>query len=64
MLRSTSVSILIFALSGCAHTTPLIRDSACQAFVIIHPSRQDTADTKRQVLVHNTTWRRLCVSTK
>jgi hypothetical protein len=35
-------------------------DSSCSAFGVIRPSRSDTLDTKRQVLVHNRTWRELC----
>lgn len=60
MLKLTSLWILIFAISGCAHKLPQAQDTACAAFQIIHPSRLDTPDTKRQVLAHNTTFRKLC----
>lgn len=54
-----------FALSGCQHTAQsTIPDSSCVAFSVIHPSRVDTADTKRQVLQHNTVYRRLCPAAK
>mgnify|MGYP001023375504 CR=1 FL=1 len=49
-----------FVISGCAHKGPEVRDSACSGFRIIKPSRADTEGTKRQVLEHNTTYRKIC----
>lgn len=48
------------ALAGCVTTEKGVVDSSCQSFAIIHPSRSDTFDTKRQVLAHNQTYRALC----
>lgn len=49
-------------ISGCVATQnpPTVVDSSCSAYQIIRPSRQDTPDTKRQVLAHNTIYRKLC----
>lgn len=53
--------VAITAISGCASKGPrAVPDSSCAAFQIIHPSRQDTLDTKRQVLAHNTIYRKIC----
>jgi hypothetical protein len=54
-----TLCLVISALSGCAHQAP-VQDTACAAFDIIRPSKADTAETKRQVLTHNTTFRKLC----
>jgi len=53
---------MISAISGCASKPemPVPQMGACSAFVIIHPSRQDTPDTKRQVLMHNRVYRSIC----
>lgn len=49
------------ALSGCVATSKQVTpDSSCVAYKVIHPSTADTMGTKRQVLVHNTTYRRIC----
>lgn len=61
MLRLMMLCAVITATSGCAmRQAPEVRDSACVAFEVIRPSRADTAETKRQVLQHNTTYRRIC----
>ena len=53
----------IFALSGCASKAQRpVPDSSCAAFRVIHPSQLDTLDTKRQVLAHNTIYRKICGS--
>lgn len=51
-------------LSGCVTTQEkqAIPDSSCVAFSVIHPSTSDTLGTKRQVLEHNTVYRKLCGS--
>lgn len=48
------------AISGCATTRQEAPDVSCSSFSVIRPSRADTLDTKRQVLVHNNTYRALC----
>jgi hypothetical protein len=61
MLKLMMLCLVISALSGCAHRQPPpVQDTACVAFDIIRPSRADTPETKRQVLQHNTTLRRVC----
>lgn len=62
MNRLIMLCVMTSAISGCVSTqgpqaTP---DSSCVAYQIIRPSRQDTAGTKRQVLEHNTVYRKLC----
>lgn len=47
-------------ISGCATTATTMTDASCSAYHIIRPSRLDTTDTKRQILVHNSTYRALC----
>jgi hypothetical protein len=60
MPKLMMLCLVISALSGCAHRPPPVQDTACVAFDIIRPSRADTPETKRQVLQHNTTLRRVC----
>ena len=47
-------------LTSCAARPPVIIDSACERFAVIRPSRQDTMETQRQILVHNRVWRAAC----
>lgn len=57
MLLYVATSVL----SGCVTAKEtVVPDSSCAAYKIIRPSQDDTIDTKRQVLVHNTTYRRIC----
>jgi hypothetical protein len=61
MLKSTTLLLATFVLSACQHTqTKAIPDSSCVAFQVIRPAREDTAGTKRQVLAHNQTYRKIC----
>lgn len=62
MRKLMLILVVTSAISGCASlkTPKSVPDASCVAFQIIHPSRQDTADTKRQVLAHNTVYRKLC----
>lgn len=62
MLKWTLLLSLTIATSGCVSTqgSRPVPDSSCAAFSIIRPSRQDTLDTKRQVLAHNTIYRKIC----
>jgi len=61
MLKLMMLCAVITATSGCAlRQPPEVRDTACSAFEIIRPSRADTIETKRQVLEHNTTYRKIC----
>lgn len=59
-MKLTLLCAVIFAISGCVSTQKAVPDSSCVAFQIIHPSRQDTVGTKRQVLEHNTVYRKIC----
>lgn len=56
--------LLALLLTGCASRAPVIIDSACERFAILHPSRQDTMETQRQILVHNRVWRAACAGEK
>ena len=62
------LSATIFVLSGCTQigktglSGPVIPDSSCVAFHVIHPAQLDTIGTKRQVLAHNQIYRRICGS--
>lgn len=48
-------------ISGCASWRVVLpEDTSCSAYQIIRPSRSDTLDTKRQVLAHNSVYRKLC----
>ena len=63
MMKWMLLCAAITATSGCATTAPVGGpDVACNSFEVIRPSRADTPDTKRQILVHNRTWRTICGS--
>ena len=72
-MKSKLMMLLVVtsALSGCAGSpfgelipkaTPI--GAGCSAFEVIHPDRDDTLETKRQVLAHNQTYRELCPGAK
>ena len=49
--------------SGCViETPPVIINTVCFDFKIIHPSRQDSLSrgTMEQIIAHNETWERNC----
>lgn len=60
MKKLMLLCVVTIAISGCATTKSSAPSVACSAFSVIQPSRADTIGTKRQVLVHNETWRELC----
>lgn len=60
MIKRLSYLLIAAALAGCAVNQPIVIDASCVAFTPIHPSRQDSAGTLRQVLAHNTMWREIC----
>jgi hypothetical protein len=62
MLRLMLLCGATIAISGCVSTQKPAPSVAanCAAYQIIRPSRQDTLDTKRQVLAHNSVHRKLC----
>ena len=62
MLKLMTLCVATIAISGCVSTQrpQAVPDSSCTAFQVIRPSRQDTLDTKRQVLAHNTVYRKIC----
>lgn len=45
----------------CEPDKPTVTREFCKVSKIIRPSRNDTAQTKRQILAHNRKYRRLCV---
>lgn len=65
MLKWMMLFVATSAISGCAtfqKPDPVTNAGACAAFSIIHPSRADTEETKRQVLAHNRVYRITCES--
>lgn len=59
---SVTKTLLLLALSsmlGCKSTGTIVIDN-CPAFDLIYPSRNDTTETKRQVLNHNETYEKVC----
>ena len=64
MITATKTLLLALLLAGCASRAPVIIDSACERFAVIRPSRQDTMETQRQILVHNRVWRAACAGEK
>ena len=56
--------LLALLLTGCASRAPVVIDSACDRFAVIYPSRQDTMETQRQILIHNRAWRAACIGGK
>ncbi|MBA2125044.1 hypothetical protein DLM45_02230 [Hyphomicrobium methylovorum] len=55
---SISLTTVIGAtISGCS-SLPI--DSGCKSFAPIHWSRQDTAQTQREVVAHNRAWDSIC----
>lgn len=61
MKKLMLLCVATIALSGCVTTSPKVTaDSSCVAYKVIRPAKEDTIGTKRQVLVHNNTYRRIC----
>lgn len=56
--RALILALAAVALGGCATTG--ITDTSCQSFMPIAASKQDTVQTKRQVVAHNRVFDRLC----
>lgn len=54
-----AMALLAMLLIGCSRPT-IGTDPACIAFAPIYPSRADTAETKRQIAVHDKTGEALC----
>ena len=50
-------------MSGCQSTT-VIKVPTCDGFSLIYPSRNDTLETKRQILAHNEFYEKVCKSEK
>jgi hypothetical protein len=62
MLKLMMLCGATIAISGCVSSQKAapVAGADCGAYQIIRPSRQDTLDTKRQVLAHNSVYRKLC----
>ena len=56
--------LLALLLTGCTGRAPVVIDSACDRFAVLRPSRQDTMETQRQILIHNRAWRAACIGGK
>ena len=62
-LKMPAVLLSGFLLTGCAIgglETNGPTDSACKSFKVIRASKQDTADTRRQVIGHNRAYEAIC----
>lgn len=61
-MKLTLLCAAITGISGCTHLQEpqAVPDSSCTAYQVIRPSRSDTLETKRQVLAHNSVYRKLC----
>lgn len=46
-------------MNGCNSITE-INPNSCSAFSLIYPARQDTLETKRQILNHNVVYETVC----
>lgn len=60
MSRLLLTSLVLLGLCACNAPAPLIIDSSCVAFAPIYASKQDTTETKRQILSHNQSWQSRC----
>ena len=60
IVKMFSVLALIPLMSSCTPTVTSVTTTGCTAFGLIYPSRQDTTETKRQVLAHNLTYEEIC----
>lgn len=57
------IGVLFFGIvngvTGCQYTPVVI--TGCTAFEYIYPSRNDTLETKKQILVHNKVYKSFCI---
>lgn len=60
--KPTTPAVLLSAclLTGCATVTPEIADSGCRSFKPISSSKQDTEQTRRQIVGHNRAFDAIC----
>gem|GEM_PF-868057 len=59
--RQSALLALCLGMSLIAGCSPITgTNPLCYAFDVIRPSRQDTEETLRQVLVHNQTYDQVC----
>ncbi len=61
ILKMYCIAVVTLLMSNCTpKVTSVTTISGCHAFSPIYPSRADTEQTKRQVLVHNLTYEEVC----
>ncbi|QOF68990.1 hypothetical protein IFE17_09260 [Actinobacillus sp. GY-402] len=60
----TALCLTTILMSGCSQKATTVTNTGCMAFGKIYVSRQDTAETKRQVLNHNTVYEQVCEQDK
>lgn len=60
IMRLFGALVLVMLTSSCTPTVTSVTTTGCTAFGLIYPSRQDTTQTKRQVLAHNLTYEEIC----
>lgn len=56
-IKSFLLSCIILSLTSCAMPTTI---TGCSAFAPFYPSRNDTLETKKQALIHNEVYKKLC----
>ena len=56
----TALCLASLLMSSCSQKVISVKTSGCSAFGLIYPSREDTEETKRQVLNHNLTYEKIC----
>lgn len=59
-MTSARSLLLVLCLAGCVGQAPAPVSSACAWDKILHPSRQDTIETLRQIDEHNKALRANC----
>ncbi|MDY4280040.1 MAG: hypothetical protein SOX56_02980 [[Pasteurella] mairii] len=61
-MKKTLVFALVMSLLTACQTPAIsVINSACDGFALIKASRQDSTETLRQILVHNQTYRAICM---
>ncbi|OBX01548.1 hypothetical protein QV05_04925 [Gallibacterium genomosp. 1] len=60
-MKKTAVALAVMMLlTACSKPATYVINSSCAGFGLIKASRQDTAETLRQIWVHNRTYRAIC----
>ena len=61
MMRLMLLCVVTIGISGCVHDkVQAPPDASCSMYTIIKPSKNDTAETKAQILEFNRIYREVC----